>query len=60
MYSMTEEKEGIFMKRKNQKTFKLLAMVLSVAFIVGTLTNPAYAYQEKQTSPQHKNHELDR
>lgn len=52
MYSMTEEKEGIFMKRKNQKTFKLLAMVLSVAFIVGTLTNPAYAYQEKQTSPE--------
>ena len=46
------EKEGIFMKRKNQKTFKLLAMVLSVAFIVGTLTNPAYAYQEKQTSPE--------
>ena len=46
---MTEEKEGIFMKRKNQKTFKLLAMV---AFIVGTLTNPAYAYQEKQTSPE--------
>ena len=29
-----------------------LAMVLSLAFITGTLTNPAYAYQEKRTSPE--------